>query len=73
MIKNDSDGDMLIWGTPETGGLAGQSLLHGTGKYKGIKGNTIAKITAYAKKTFEPGNYQMGSTIKGTYELAPDH
>ena len=46
---NDPDGNMLIWGTPETGGLAGQNFLDGTGKYKGIKGSAKAKITANAK------------------------
>jgi len=60
---------MLIWGPPETGGLAGQSLLHGIGKYKGIKGSFTSQLTAKAKKPLKPGHYQQCRTMKGAYEL----
>ena len=71
-VANDSDGDMLIWGTPETGGLAGQSLLHGTGKYKGIKGSFNSQLTANAKKPLKTGYYQQCRTMKGTFELSSE-
>ena len=68
-VAIDPDGDMLIWGSPETGGVAGQNFLNGTGKYKGIKGNFKSQLTASAKKPLKPGTYQQCRTMKGTYEL----
>ena len=67
----DPDGDMLIWGSPEAGGLANQDLLEGTGKYKGIKGNLMSEVTGRAKRPVKPGTFQQCRLFKGEFELPP--
>ena len=71
-VAIDPDENMIIWGSAEGGGAAEQILLHGTGKYKGIKGSLKAQVAANAKKTLKSLTYQQCSTIKGTYELSPE-
>ncbi len=68
-IVNDPDGDMLIWGSPQAGGVAEQNLMHGTGKYIGIKGSFRSKVIAQAKKPLKAGTFQQCRLLEGEFEL----
>lgn len=67
----DPDGDMIIGYGPYTGLVSEVRFLHGTGKYKDIKGSFTSSRLAFGKKAAWPGTYQRCRTWKGTFELPP--
>ena len=64
----DSDGDVIVAETLVLGPEKTMKFLHGTGKWKGIKGEAKGKTTA-AGKPAAPGTFQACSRYVGTFEL----
>jgi len=65
----DPDGDIVIAEVLVVGPEKTMTFLHGTGKWKGIKGGAKGKTTA-AGKPVVPGTIQSCSRYVGTFELA---
>jgi hypothetical protein len=64
----DPDGDVVIAEVLVVGAEKTMTFLHGTGKWKGIKGGAKGKTTA-AGKPATPGTFQACSRYVGTFEL----
>lgn len=64
----DPDGDVVIAEVLVVGPEKTMTFLHGTGKWKGIKGGAKGKTTA-AGKPAVPGTFQACSRYVGTFEL----
>jgi len=64
----DPDGDVIIAEVVVLGPEKTMKFLHGTGKWKGIKGEAKGKTTA-AGKPVAPGTFQACSRYVGTFEL----
>jgi hypothetical protein len=64
----DPDGDIIIAELVVLGPEKTMKFLHGTGKWKGIKGEAIGKTTATGK-FIAPGTIQSCSRYIGTFEL----
>ena len=64
----DPDGDVIIAEVVVLGPEKTMKFLHGTGKWKGIKGEAKGKTTA-AGKPIVPGTFQACSRYVGTFEL----
>jgi len=64
----DPDGDIIIAELVVLGPEKTMKFLHGTGKWKGIKGEAKGKTTA-AGKPVAPGTFQACSRYIGTFEL----
>ena len=64
----DPDGDVIIAEVVVLGPEKTMKFLHGTGKWKGIKGEAKGKTTA-AGKPVAPGTFQACSRYMGTFEL----
>jgi hypothetical protein len=64
----DPDGDMIIAEVVVLGPEKTMKFLHGTGKWKGIKGEGKGKTTATGK-FIAPGTIQSCSRYIGTFEL----
>jgi hypothetical protein len=65
----DPDGDVVIAEVLVVGAEKTMTFLHGTGKWKGIKGGAKGKTIA-AGKPAAPGTFQACSRYIGTFELA---
>jgi len=65
----DPDGDIIIAEVVVLGPEKTMKFLHGTGKWKGIKGEAKGKTTATGK-FIAPGTIQSCSRYIGTFELA---
>jgi hypothetical protein len=64
----DPDGDVIVAETVVLGPEKTMKFLHGTGKWKGIKGEAKGKTTAMGKSV-APGTFQACSRYVGTFEL----
>jgi hypothetical protein len=64
----DPDGDIIIAEVVVIGTEKTMAFLHGTGKWKGIKGGAKGKTSA-AGKMIAPGTFQACSRYVGTFEL----
>ena len=64
----DPDGDVIIAELVVLGPEKTMKFIHGTGKWKGIKGEAKGKRTA-AGKPIAPGTFQACSRYVGTFEL----
>jgi hypothetical protein len=64
----DPDGDVIIAELVVIGPEKTMTFLHGTGKWKGIKGGAKGKTSA-AGKMIAPGTFQACSRYIGTFEL----
>ena len=64
----DPDGDIIIAEVVVLGPEKTMKLLHGTGKWKGIKGEAKGK-TSVIGKMIEPGTIQSCSRYVGAFEL----
>ena len=64
----DPDGDVIIAEVVVLGPEKTMKFLHGTGKWKGIKGEAKGKTTAIGK-FIAPGTIQTCSRYVGTFEL----
>ncbi len=64
----DPDGDVIIAELVVLGPEKTMKFIHGTGKWKGIKGEAKGKTTA-AGKPAAPGTFQACSRYVGTFEL----
>jgi hypothetical protein len=64
----DPDGDVIIAELAVVGPEKTMTFLHGTGKWKGIKGGAKGKTSA-AGKMIAPGSFQACSRYVGTFEL----
>jgi len=64
----DSDGDVVVAEAVVLGPEKTMKFLHGTGKWKGIKGEAKGKTTATGK-FIAPGTIQSCSRYVGTFEL----
>ena len=64
----DSDGDVVVAEAVVLGPEKTMKFLHGTGKWKGIKGEAKGKTTATGK-FIAPGTIQTCSRYAGTFEL----
>lgn len=64
----DPGGDVIIAEVVVLGPEKTMKFLHGTGKWKGIKGEAKGKTTA-AGKPVAPGTFQACSRYVGTFEL----
>ncbi len=64
----DPDGDVVIAEVLVVGPEKTMTFLHGTGKWKGIKGSAKGKTTAVGKPVV-PGTVQSCSRYVGTFEL----
>jgi len=64
----DSDGDVVVAEAVVLGPEKTMKFLHGTGKWKGIKGEAKGKTTATGK-FIAPGTIQTCSRYTGTFEL----
>jgi hypothetical protein len=64
----DPDGDIIIAEVVVLGPEKTMKFLHGTGKWKGIKGEAKGKTTAIGK-FIAPGTIQSCSRYIGTFEL----
>jgi hypothetical protein len=64
----DPDGDIIIAELVVLGPEKTMKFIHGTGKWKGIKGEAKGKRTA-AGKPVVPGTFQACSRYVGTFEL----
>jgi hypothetical protein len=64
----DPDGDIIIAELVVLGPEKTMKFLHGTGKWKGIKGEAKGKTTAIGK-FIAPGTIQTCSRYVGTFEL----
>ena len=64
----DPDGDVIVAEAVVLGPEKTMKFLHGTGKWKGIKGEAKGKATATGK-FIVPGTFQACSRYVGTFEL----
>ena len=64
----DPDGDVIIAEVVVLGPEKTMKFIHGTGKWKGIKGEAKGKTTAIGK-FIAPGTIQACSRYVGTFEL----
>jgi hypothetical protein len=64
----DPDGDVIVAEAVVLGPEKTMKFLHGTGKWKGIKGEAKGKTTAIGKPV-APGTFQACSRYVGTFEL----
>jgi len=64
----DPDGDVVVVEVQVVGPKKTMKFLHGTGKWKGIKGEAKGKTTAPGKPIV-PGTVQSCSRYVGTFEL----
>ena len=64
----DPDGDIIIAEVVVLGPEKTMTFLHGTGKWKGIKGEAKGKTSAVGRM-IEPGTIQSCSRYVGTFEL----
>ena len=64
----DPDGDVVVAEAVVLGTEKTMKFLHGTGKWKGIKGEAKGKTTATGK-FIAPGTIQTCSRYTGTFEL----
>jgi hypothetical protein len=64
----DPDGDVIVAEVVVLGPEKTMKFLHGTGKWKGIKGEAKGKTTATGK-FIAPGTIQSCSRYNGTFEL----
>jgi hypothetical protein len=64
----DPDGDVIIAEVVVIGPEKTMTFLHGTGKWKGIKGGAKGKTSAIGKM-IAPGSFQACSRYVGTFEL----
>jgi hypothetical protein len=64
----DPDGDVIVAEVVVLGPEKTMKFLHGTGKWKGIKGEAKGKTTA-SGKFIAPGTIQSCSRYVGTFEL----
>ena len=64
----DPDGDVVVAEAVVLGPEKTMKFLHGTGKWKGIKGEAKGKTTATGK-FIAPGTIQTCSRYTGTFEL----
>lgn len=64
----DPDGDVIIAEVVVIGPEKTMTFLHGTGKWKGIKGGAKGKTSAIGKM-IAPGTFQACSRYVGTFEL----
>ena len=64
----DPEGDVIIAEVIVLGPEKTMKFLHGTGKWKGIKGEAKGKTTT-AGKPVAPGTFQGCSRYTGTFEL----
>jgi len=64
----DPDGDILIAEVVVVGPEKTMKFIHGTGKWKGIKGEAKGKTSAIGRM-IEPGTIQSCSRYVGTFEL----
>jgi hypothetical protein len=64
----DPDGDVIIAELAVVGPEKTMTFLHGTGKWKGIKGGAKGKTSAIGKM-IAPGTFQACSRYVGTFEL----
>jgi hypothetical protein len=64
----DPDGDVVVASVEVVGPEKTMTFLHGTGKWKGIKGGAKGKTSA-AGKPVVPGTFQACSRYVGTFEL----
>lgn len=64
----DPDGDVIVAEAVVLGPEKTMKFLHGTGKWKGIKGEAKGKTTT-AGKFIAPGTIQTCSRYVGTFEL----
>jgi len=64
----DPDGDVIVAEAVVLGPEKTMKFLHGTGKWKGIKGEAKGKTTATGK-FIVPGTFQACSRYVGTFEL----
>jgi hypothetical protein len=64
----DSDGDVIVAEAVVLGPEKTMKFLHGTGKWKGIKGEAKGKTTAIGRPVV-PGTFQACSRYAGTFEL----
>jgi hypothetical protein len=64
----DPDGDVIVASVEVVGPEKTMTFLHGTGKWKGIKGGAKGKTSA-AGKPVVPGTFQACSRYVGTFEL----
>lgn len=65
----DPDGDIITAEVVVLGPEKTMKFLHGTGKWKGIKGEAKGKTSAVGRM-IEPGTIQSCSRYVGTFELA---
>ena len=65
----DLDGDVVVASVDIVGPEKTMTFLHGTGKWKGIKGGAKGKTTATGK-FIAPGTFQACSRYVGTFDLA---
>jgi hypothetical protein len=66
----DPDGDAIIAQVVVIGPEKTMTLLHGTGKWKGIRGEAKGKTTAVGSgKSRIPGSFQACSRYTGSFEL----
>lgn len=66
----DPDGDVIIAQVVVIGPEKTMKLLHGTGKWKGIKGEAKGKTTAAGRgQSLMPGSFQACSRYVGSFEL----
>ncbi len=68
----DADGDTIAMRSSETGSLVGGSIgtntiVQGTGKYKGITGSGSYKGAPLPE--VQPGTFQMTGTFEGSYRI----
>ena len=64
----DPDGDVVVASVEVIGPEKTMTFLHGTGKWKGIKGGAKGKASAAGKPVL-PGTFQACSRYVGTFEL----
>ena len=64
----DPDGDVIVAEAVVLGPDKTMKFLHGTGKWKGIKGEAKGKTTSIGKPV-APGTFQACSRYVGTFEL----
>ena len=64
----DPDGDVVVVSIDVVGPEKTMTIMHGTGKWKGIKGGAKGKTSA-AGKMIAPGTFQSCSRYVGSFEL----
>ena len=64
----DLDGDVIVASVDVVGAEKTMMFMHGTGKWKGIKGGAKGKSVTFGKPVV-PGSFQACSRYTGTLEL----